>query len=50
LGKTIKGNILNNERKVLVVKNPELLDINPKTWLRPYQKTNVWYMIRARQA
>jgi len=42
----IKGNILNNERKVLVVKNPELLDINPKTWLRPYQKTTVWYMLK----
>jgi hypothetical protein len=46
LGKTIRENILSKERKVLAVKNPEILDINPKTWLRPYQKTTLWYLLK----
>jgi len=29
-----------------VVKNPELLDINPKTWLRPYQKKTFGYLLK----
>jgi hypothetical protein len=39
-------NILSNERRVLVDKPSELLDINPKNWLKPYQKTTVWYMLK----
>ena len=27
-------------------KNPELLDINPKNWLKPYHKTNSWYLLK----
>ena len=27
-------------------KPSELLDINPKNWLKPYQKTTVWYMLK----
>ena len=29
-----------------MVKNPELLDINPKTWLRPYQKKTFGYLLK----
>ena len=25
---------------------PEIHDINPKTWLRPFQKTNVFYLLK----
>jgi hypothetical protein len=39
-------NILSNERRVLVDKPSELFDINPKNWLKPYQKTTVWYMLK----
>jgi hypothetical protein len=41
LAKTIKENILSKERKVLAGKNPDLLDINPKNWLKPFQKIMV---------
>jgi hypothetical protein len=26
--------------------NPEIHDINPKTWLRPFQRTNVLYLLK----
>jgi len=42
----IKENTLNKERKVLVARNSDLLDLNPKTWLRPYQKNTFWYLLR----
>jgi hypothetical protein len=52
-GKNDKGkysqqreNILSKERKVLVDRRPEILDINPKNWLKPYQKNTVWYMLK----
>jgi hypothetical protein len=46
LAKTIRENILSKERKVLVDRRPEILDINPKNWLKPYQKNTVWYMLK----
>ena len=42
----IEENILSNERRVLADKPSELLDINPNNWLKPYQKTTVWYMLK----
>ena len=44
--KTTRGNILSKERRVLGDKNPNLLDINPKNWLKPFQKTSVWYLLK----
>ena len=44
--KTIGENILNKERRVLADKNPYLLDINPKNWLKPFQRTGVWYLLK----
>jgi hypothetical protein len=29
-----------------VDRRPEILDINPKNWLKPYQKNTVWYMLK----
>jgi len=29
-----------------VDKNPHLVDINPKTWLKPFQKNSVWYLLK----
>lgn len=46
MGKTTRENTLSKERKVLVARNPEILDLNPKTWLRPYQKTTPWYLLK----
>jgi hypothetical protein len=42
----IKENILNNERRVLVDRNSVLLDINPKNWLKPFQKTSVFHLLK----
>ena len=27
-------------------KNPDLLDINPKNWLKPFQKNTVWHLLK----
>jgi len=42
----IKGDIPNKERRVLVDKSPKLFDINPKNWLKPYQKSTVWHLLK----
>lgn len=44
--KTTKGDILNSVRKVLAGKNPELWDINPKNWLKPFQRKSAWYLLK----
>ena len=46
MGKTIKENILSKERRVLVDKNSYIFDINPKNWLKPFQNTSVWYVLK----
>ena len=46
MAKTIKENILNNERRVLVDRNSVLLDINPKNWLKPFQKISIWHLLK----
>jgi hypothetical protein len=46
LVKTIKENILNKERRVLVDKFSYTVDINPKNWLKPFQRTSVWYLLQ----
>ena len=44
--KTTEENIHNKERRVLVDKNPSLWDINPRNWLKPFQKTSVFYLLK----
>jgi len=36
----------NKERKVLVDNITEFLDINPKNWLKPFQRNNVLYLLK----
>jgi hypothetical protein len=35
-----------NRKHTTTVMIPEIHDINPKTWLRPFQRTNVFYLLK----
>jgi len=39
----IEGDIRSKERKVLADKIIALFDINPKNWLKPFQRKNFFY-------
>ena len=42
----IEGDMPNKERKVLVDKIVDSFDINPRNWLKPFQRDNFFYLLK----